>query len=754
MNSYFYNSYIVSEDINYPNKANIKRESLLVSSEFACNKLFVTYKNSAVKQDKGFMFSDQSNEDNIKISNYVPDQVPTTRDFLGYNIIYNVEIDADHFRTVTYVKYTKIQEAIASLGGIISIFKLVLGFSLTIINKFNFSFSIFREVFLNNTPGIYLDNSNIKKIDMDNNHKHSFIKNKVHENFLKLNNYDNVNLKSSDIINSSSKQILKTSNFRLFSDNNINNNFKFNNTNNKENKIEEELDSSDNIKVKYSWISKTNNVGKYCNDVFLRSNQEKGCFKLKVDESALNPLNYQKSTKIKYPINVISDDNLIKKSPRNNHMLESNNDLIKMEFLNQNDITYSNTNSNSNKNEKINKMKNHENPAINFNLSNNNLKNYNISHKILYDKNRGDYNHLVDRNFFEKITEQPSINTNTEYIKQISKEISNNSITFKNDAKKKLHHQDILELIVDKENNKLNKDRKENKKNKNYNKKINNFKKNPLVTPKNSLPLNKTTPKMQNHINISNKMNFSLLKNTKFEEKSFDDENLRKIINFAELTPHSNVRSHVRVNENKKIENESTIFPNLKNKIQFLNSNSKGSFTNILDKIERKSNRSLKNKNNKLCNFNIYNARHNSYEMKNSSHFNRTFLNLNFFNWIIGSCCKWKKILEPFKLIMEKIDREMEIKSYLRVKEDFIILKELLFDSKDLDLFSKALDFRDILNTVKEENINMEGIAGYIKRSFGNRNDEFKPAFLISRKKEYRDFDKKFNSYKNFLNKR
>lgn len=115
VNSYFYNSYIRIDDIYDPNKSNIKKESLIVSNNHACDKLFITYKETSLQMDYGILFESPIEMQNIQISNYVPDQVPHIKDLLGYNVIYNVEIDADHFKTMTFVKFQKIQEALSSI---------------------------------------------------------------------------------------------------------------------------------------------------------------------------------------------------------------------------------------------------------------------------------------------------------------------------------------------------------------------------------------------------------------------------------------------------------------------------------------------------------------------------------------------------------------------------------------------------------------------------------------------------------------
>jgi hypothetical protein len=117
----------------------------------------MTYKHSAVSMDDGIIFQTPKIVENIKISNYVPDQVPNTKGNLGYSVIYNVEIDADHFKTITYVRFQKIQEALATMGGIISIMKLFFSMILFGVYKFSFPFVLFREVYLQGQEKILLD---------------------------------------------------------------------------------------------------------------------------------------------------------------------------------------------------------------------------------------------------------------------------------------------------------------------------------------------------------------------------------------------------------------------------------------------------------------------------------------------------------------------------------------------------------------------------------------------------------------------
>jgi len=157
INSYFFNSYIVPDDINNPNNAYIKKESLLARNNYAYDKLFITYKHSLVSMDYGLIFQYPILSNNIKISNYVPDQALPTQKILGYNIIYNVEIDTDHFRTVTYVKYMKIQEALANLGGIMSVVKIFFSLLLSRVYRLSLSFLLFKDVYLGGNQKITLD---------------------------------------------------------------------------------------------------------------------------------------------------------------------------------------------------------------------------------------------------------------------------------------------------------------------------------------------------------------------------------------------------------------------------------------------------------------------------------------------------------------------------------------------------------------------------------------------------------------------
>ena len=90
-----------------------------------------------------------------RISNYVPDEIP-----LEDELMYNVEIDADHFESLTFINYMKVQDSLAAIGGFISILKLIIMLFINFINRYKFSFMIFKEAYFGT-----------EKVDLDMNHE-------------------------------------------------------------------------------------------------------------------------------------------------------------------------------------------------------------------------------------------------------------------------------------------------------------------------------------------------------------------------------------------------------------------------------------------------------------------------------------------------------------------------------------------------------------------------------------------------------
>ncbi len=153
INSFISNSFVDTTDNLYPNKDDILTDSLPVSNVDGCNKLFIAYKESITILDRGFLFQDSSKDKKLIISIYIPDGVQETTERLGAYVIYWVEIFADHTSSTTYIKYMKIQDVLANLGGVISFLKGFFYFFFLFINHYNVAFTLFDETY--NNPKLY-----------------------------------------------------------------------------------------------------------------------------------------------------------------------------------------------------------------------------------------------------------------------------------------------------------------------------------------------------------------------------------------------------------------------------------------------------------------------------------------------------------------------------------------------------------------------------------------------------------------------
>jgi hypothetical protein len=134
--------------------------------------------------------------------------------------------------------------------------------------------------------------------------------------------------------------------------------------------------------------------------------------------------------------------------------------------------------------------------------------------------------------------------------------------------------------------------------------------------------------------------------------------------------------------------------------------------------------------------------------VKNINNKNKYVFYINCLNFVSSSCCRRKHILEPLNIILEKIDKEIEIKSYLRIKEDFLIMKELLFDAQDRDIFDNPYDFEEIYKSVKNTDANYieeKGLATFWKKSFIIENNNIKKSKTKAPKVDTK-FSEKFNS--------
>ena len=73
------------------------------------------------------------------------------------NNILNIIFDADHYKTKTHISYTKLQDILATIGGIIQFLKVILKFILFHIYKYDFFLRIFSEQYLNGHKFLRID---------------------------------------------------------------------------------------------------------------------------------------------------------------------------------------------------------------------------------------------------------------------------------------------------------------------------------------------------------------------------------------------------------------------------------------------------------------------------------------------------------------------------------------------------------------------------------------------------------------------
>ena len=150
VNSYFADSYIDTDNYLEPNQQNIRKDSLLIQDPDYLAVLYIGHINSGVNRDKGWLFADKSEVSNIKIVSYIPDAVPSTINALGINTLFQVVLYAEHTDTITYIKYSKIQDVLANLGGVINFCKLSWIILFTITNYFDISFDLYCYTYLHN----------------------------------------------------------------------------------------------------------------------------------------------------------------------------------------------------------------------------------------------------------------------------------------------------------------------------------------------------------------------------------------------------------------------------------------------------------------------------------------------------------------------------------------------------------------------------------------------------------------------------
>lgn len=639
INSYFFNSYIVTDDVVDSNRANIKKESLIVSNSHAFDKLFITYKNSSVSMDTGFIFESPIVTQNLKISNYVPDQVPHTRDFLGYNIIYDVEIDADHFKTITYVKFMKIQEALASMGGIISILKLVFGLILLGINKFTFSFLLFSEVYLHGE----------KEISYDLNH-----------NQQNLTNLRNIKIGSHIIKHGNKFKDFNLINFNNKNDLNYNNKIlRFNNINTY-NQINDNSDS---------------NIGKSNQQKFLYNSDMSG-FRKKLSENQISNTNIASRNYFKE----FETSEFLQARIKRLKFPQSSVNLMKINNIINNEFHANHINDKMNNNH--------------INASPPQVINKYSTNALLEKENHSDIsnNHIDCLNpLFHKDYEGDKINHNYQNNSYRLSEYENLK-----SSKRPLANQSYqTNLYVG--NQAIIRDNEENS---NRNKEFNMFffgSKNIKSSRIDGEIKNKKNALKQNEdINLYQKMNSNL-----FEEYKIRKNTICKDVSFKNI-----------YNENN------TSIKNTLNKIaaprQLKSENDACAYVHkTSDKDNEKENNKNISKNNQI-HTQIISHFNNNKKVKDKNIISFT---IDLSTYINALCCRKRDLYDPLDIILDKINKEMEIKSYLRMKEDLHLVKELLFDQEDKEIFNNPYDFKEIYFSLKDKNSDPT-VSEFLKKSF------------------------------------
>jgi len=502
-----------------------------------------------VSIDEGFLFQNKREIENIKISNYVPDKVPNTIDSLGYSVIYNVEIDADHFRSVTYVRFQKIQEALATMGGIISIMKLFITLILMGINRFSFPFVLFREVYLQGKERIEVDkersekglfNSQLQKMNIQS-------KNEAEENnknrFLQNAKYITTS-KPRSFVNFKSLRAQKSFN----SDKDLNKN---------------EIDCDSKSRSR-----KTFKLG----------NEYKG-----------------KKGGVEGENAAANNDDIIETNQK--FLLEKN----KAKF---------------------------EKRGITQNNSNNNMK-------------------IINETTFRNV---PSMNCERKiYINKDFSQASNNNN----------HNRELIN--VNKINNKSSRSKSK------------------FSSSKNILDNPSSRSKSSNQRQDSKSCNI--------KEESFENQRDSSDIPILLLKDNKNLQIRNSPENNNPL-------------------------TIILDRIKKsKTPNEIYLMNEELKKKNIKNTANNENFKLSKKEENETFRSKNkskfvFYislpEYLCSICCKRRHISEPLNIILKKMDQEIEIKSYLRLKQDFLLMKNLLFDAKDREIFDNPYDFEEIFYSIKQ----------------------------------------------------
>ncbi len=149
INSYISNSFVDTLDNTHPNKNDVLSDSLPVNNKEGCNKLFIAYRLSVTMLDRGFIFEEAERDENLMISVYIPDGVLDTTARTGSNVMLWVEVYGDHTITTNFIRFKKIQDVLADLGGVVTSVRQALLLFFFFFNHYSLPFVVYQETFMN-----------------------------------------------------------------------------------------------------------------------------------------------------------------------------------------------------------------------------------------------------------------------------------------------------------------------------------------------------------------------------------------------------------------------------------------------------------------------------------------------------------------------------------------------------------------------------------------------------------------------------
>jgi len=97
---------------------------------------------------------------------------------------------------------------------------------------------------------------------------------------------------------------------------------------------------------------------------------------------------------------------------------------------------------------------------------------------------------------------------------------------------------------------------------------------------------------------------------------------------------------------------------------------------------------------------------------------NSFIYNVNLSTYLFSICQRKRHISEPLEMVLEKIRKEIEIKNYLKLKEDILIMKELLINEDENEIFNLPYDFEEFYFSINDTSIikKKRGIENYLEK--------------------------------------